>query len=158
MDHATFLLREPLPSNILDGREAGPEVSESPLPNQRFKVLVVEDDEEMNALQREFLEVHGLETFPAYDGCQALEACELEPIDAVLLDVMLPKKDGFETCRLLRLRAGKELPIVMLTALEGEEFFRRGTEAGANAYFTKPFDPVEVVEKILELLAQDSID
>ncbi len=121
----------------------------------RFVVLVVEDDEDMNALQREFLEVHGIETVPAYDGRQAMEVFDREAFDAVLLDVMLPEQDGFETCRQLRRRAGERLPIVMVTALTGEEYGRTGSEAGADAYFTKPFDPDAVVGKILQLLDDD---
>jgi two-component system response regulator CpxR len=120
----------------------------------RYRILVVEDDEEMNALEREFLEVYGLDTLAAYDGIQALDVCDSSGVDAVLLDVMLPEKDGFETCRQLRERAGRGLAIVMLTALAGEEFSRRGMEAGADAYFTKPFDPDEVAEKILQLLGR----
>lgn len=118
----------------------------------RYRVLVVEDDEEMNALEREFLEVHGLETLAAYDGIQAVDVCDSSGVDAVLLDVMLPERDGFETCRQLRERAGRGLPIVMLTALAGDDFTSRGVDAGADAYFTKPFDPDEVVETILQLL------
>jgi two-component system, OmpR family, response regulator ResD len=124
------------------------------MPN-RFLVMVVEDDEEMNALEREFLEIHGLRTVPAYDGRQAMDAFARRPCDAVLLDVMLPHKDGFETCRELRRQAGMKIPIVMLTALEGPDYCRKGAEAGADAYFTKPFDPDEVVRKLLELLDRD---
>jgi len=121
------------------------------VPN-RFLVMVVEDDEEMNALEREFLEIHGLRTIPAYDGLQAVDAFARRPCDAILLDVMLPQKDGFETCRELRRQAGMKLPIVMLTALDGSEYCRQGVDAGADAYFTKPFDPDEVVRTLLDLL------
>ena len=119
---------------------------------RRFLILVVEDDEEMNSLERELLGVHGVDTCAAYSGKQALETCERLAVDAVLLDIMLPHKDGFEVCRELRRRVGARLPIVMLTALDGEDCRQRGFEAGADAYFTKPFDPFEVVEKLLELL------
>jgi DNA-binding response OmpR family regulator len=124
------------------------------LPN-RFLVMVVEDDEEMNALEREFLEIHGLQTIPAYDGLQAMDAFARRPCDAVLLDVMLPQMDGFATCRELRRQAGLKIPIVILTALDGCDCCRKGAEAGADAYFTKPFDPDEVVRKLLELLDRD---
>lgn len=123
--------------------------------DQRYVVLVVEDDEEMNALEREFLEVHGVDTVAAYSGTQAIDACDGRAVDAVLLDVMLPEKDGFETCRQIRQRAGPALPIVMLTALDAEDYCRRGLEVGADAYFTKPFDPAAVIEKIFELLRRN---
>lgn len=117
-------------------------------------ILVVEDDVEMNELQRELLSLHGMDSVPAYSGLQALDACDQHRIDAVLLDVMLPEMDGFETCRRLRQRedTGK-VPILMLTALDGEDCRRRGLACGADAYFVKPFDPDEVVRKLQELLA-----
>jgi len=123
---------------------------------QKNLVLVVEDDEEMNSLERELLEVHGLDTLAAFSGMEALEAYDALIVDAVLLDLMLPKMDGFETCVKLRQRAGQLLPIVMLTALDSEDCRRRGLEVGADAYFTKPFDPGEVVVKIRELLDRSS--
>lgn len=123
--------------------------------DQRYLVLVVEDDEEMNALEREFLEVCGMDTVAAYSGTQAIDACDSRSVDAVLLDVMLPEKDGFETCRQIRERAGRALPIVMLTALDAEDYCRRGLDVGADAYFTKPFDPDAVTGKILELLRRN---
>jgi two-component system alkaline phosphatase synthesis response regulator PhoP len=121
----------------------------------KFRVLVVEDDEDMNALEREFLGVHGIDTEAAFTGNEAIEAFERAVFDAVVLDIMLPQKDGFETCRQLRLRVGNHLPIVMITALDGEECRRRGFEAGADAFFTKPFDPDEVVVALRELLSRN---
>jgi DNA-binding response OmpR family regulator len=118
----------------------------------RLQVLVVEDDADMNSLQCELLEIHGLETVPVYDGEQAMEVCGNTRVDAVLLDVMLPRQDGFETCRQLRRRIGVGRPIILVTALEGEDCRRLGEEAGADAYFTKPFDPEEVIQKISQLL------
>lgn len=117
----------------------------------RFRILVVEDDRELNELQRDLLGVHGMETVAAYSGTEALEACRHNGFDVVLLDVMLPNKDGFDTCRQLCQDAGGRLPIIMITALDSEDCRQRGLEAGASAYFTKPFDPDEVVAKVLEL-------
>ena len=87
-----------------------------PMP-KRPLVMVVEDDSEMNELQRELLEVHGLDGVAAYSGVQALSLADRHHADAVLLDVMLPEMDGFETCRRLRKRTGPRMPIVMITAL-----------------------------------------
>ena len=115
-------------------------------------VLVVEDDVEMNELQRELLNVHGLDAIAAYNGAEAVEAQQHRKADAVLLDIMLPEMDGFETCRRLRQLDGKTLPIVMVTALDSDECRRRGYEVGADAYFAKPFDPDEVVTTIKTLI------
>lgn len=122
----------------------------------RFQVLVVEDDEELNSLECELLEVHGMRAVSAYTGQEALDRCEDLDVDAVLLDIMLPQKDGFETCRILRERIGNGLPIVMITALDAEDGYRRGVEAGADAYFLKPFDPDELIAKVRELLRRQN--
>jgi two-component system, OmpR family, phosphate regulon response regulator OmpR len=118
--------------------------------------MVVEDDEEMNELERDLLGVYGLDSVPAYTGTQALEVfdrCGAAGVHGVLLDVMLPEMDGFETCKRLRTQAGLPLPIVLLTALDSEESRRRGFEVGADAYFCKPFDPDELAHKLHDLLA-----
>jgi len=118
-------------------------------------ILVVEDDMEMNELQRELLSLHGMESVPAYSGRQALEVSEQCGVGAILLDVMLPEMDGFETCRQLRQRQnGQYIPIIMLTALDSEDCRQRGFACGADAYFVKPFDPDEVVQKLLSLIAE----
>ncbi len=114
--------------------------------------MVVEDDVEMNDLQREFLAVYGMDAVPAYTGVEAIEESRSRRADAVILDLMLPEMDGFETCRQLRCKCGAKLPIVIVSALDSEDSRRKGYDAGANAYFTKPFDPDEVVAKILELM------
>ena len=64
-------------------------------------VMVVEDDVEMNELEREFLELYGLDAVAAYTGMQAIQICQERKADAVLLDLMLPEMDGFEACRIL---------------------------------------------------------
>jgi two-component system response regulator RegX3 len=117
-------------------------------------IMVVEDDEEMNELERDLLGVYGLDSVPAYTGTEALEVFGRCGADGVLLDVMLPELDGFETCKRLRHQAGQPLPIVLLTALDSEDSRRRGFEVGADAYFCKPFDPDELAHKLHDLLAQ----
>ena len=118
-------------------------------------VVVVEDDVEMNQLQCELLDLYGLRAVAAYTGTEALDVINHNKVDAVLLDVMLPELDGFETCRQLRNALDKSLPIVMVTALDNEECRRRGYEAGADAYFAKPFDPDEVIETIRMLISKN---
>jgi DNA-binding response OmpR family regulator len=115
--------------------------------------MVVEDDAEMNDLERELLELHGFKAVPAYNGAQALEIFASTGPDAVLLDVMLPELDGFETCRRIRGLNHGRAGIVMVSALDSEDCRRRGYEVGADAYFTKPFDPDEIVLAIRRLIA-----
>lgn len=119
-------------------------------------VMVVEDDVEMNQLERELLEVHGLDSVPAYTGNEALEVCQRCHADAVLLDIMLPELDGFETCRRLRLLNNGKLVVVIVSALDSEDCRRKGFEVGADAYFAKPFDPDEVIHCIQSLLTTQS--
>ncbi|HUU59473.1 MAG TPA: response regulator [Phycisphaerae bacterium] len=121
---------------------------------ERPLVVVVEDDVEMNALEREMLALNGLDSVPAYTGTEALEVCSRCHTDAVLLDVMLPEMDGFETCRRLKSRNGGAIPIVILTALDSGECRQRGYDAGADAYFAKPFDPDEVVTTLRSLIRE----
>ncbi len=120
---------------------------------KRPVVMVVEDDAEMNDLERELLEIHGLEAVPAYTGTQALEVFSRCRADVVLLDVMLPEMDGFETCRRLRDFASSRVKVVIVSALDSEDCRRRGYEVGADAYFTKPFDPDEIVSAIQRLIS-----
>ena len=120
---------------------------------QRPVVMVVEDDREMNELEQELLAAHGLDSVAAYDGVEALELCCSSGADAVLLDLMLPTMDGFETCRRLRQSTPHHIPIVIVTAMDSDDCRRLGVQAGADAYFPKPFDPDEVIATIYRLLA-----
>jgi len=121
-------------------------------------VMIVEDDREMNQLQQELLAVHGLDSVAAYDGAEALEVCCKCDADAVMLDLMLPRMDGFETCRKLRQGPHPNIPIVIVTALDNNECRQEGLAAGADAYFSKPFDPDEVISKLRQLLDKAGCD
>ncbi len=125
---------------------------------ERPVVLVVEDDLEMNQLQCELLDVHGFDSLAAYTGAEALEICDEKTTDAVLLDLMLPEIDGYETCRRLKSRASTDkLPIVMITAMDSEDCRQKGLEAGADAYFTKPFDPEQVISTLAVLIGTSGL-
>ncbi|HDZ19924.1 hypothetical protein LCGC14_0095030 [marine sediment metagenome] len=115
-------------------------------------VIVVEDDEEMNHLECELLQIHGMETVSAYSGAEAIEVAGRHQADAILLDIMLPEIDGFECCRHLRARSSRRMPIIMITALDSEDSRAEGMAAGADAYFTKPFDPQEVADTVRRLV------
>ena len=124
--------------------------------NNHPLVMVVEDDEEMNELERDLLAVHGLRAVAAYDGLHAMEVCRESQADAVLLDVMLPRMDGFEFCRRIRQAHSKPLPIVIVSALDSEDCRQQGLDAGADAYFCKPFDPDEVIGKLIQLIESNN--
>ena len=114
------------------------------------KVLIVDDDQNICELLRLYLVKEGYETFLAHDGQTALELFEKNNPDMVLLDVMMPRMDGWEVCR--RIRAGSNVPVIMLTA-KGETFDKvLGLELGADDYIVKPFDTKEVVARIKAVL------
>jgi len=113
-------------------------------------VLVVEDDEEMNQLQREFLDLYGLDTEAVYNGADALDAGRLARTDAVLLDLMLPEIDGMAVCTRIREHSG--VPIVMLTARSAEDDRVAGLNRGADDYVTKPFRMRELCARLAAVL------
>jgi two-component system, OmpR family, response regulator len=109
-------------------------------------VLLVEDDLRLAALTREYLESHGLAVVHVADGRRGLSEALSGRFDAVLLDLMLPGKDGLEVCRELRGRS--DVPVIVLTA-RGEEADRvMGLELGADDYLAKPFSPRELLARI----------
>lgn len=118
--------------------------------SDRAVVLVVEDDPEINDLERQLLAAGGLESVGVLAGDEALAAVQRSEFAAVLLDLMLPGMDGFETCR--RLQRLSKAPIVIITALDSDECRQRGVACGASAYFTKPFDPDEVIAAVWDLI------
>lgn len=114
------------------------------------KILIVDDDKNICELLRLYLAKEGYETAMAYDGETAVAAFESEKPALVLLDIMMPKMDGWEVCR--RIRAVSEVPVIMLTA-KGETFDKvLGLELGADDYVVKPFDSKEVVARIKAVL------
>jgi DNA-binding response OmpR family regulator len=109
-------------------------------------VLLVEDDRRLASLTKEYLEGHGVAVVHVADGRRGQEEALSGRFDAVLLDLMLPGKDGLEVCR--EVRARSEVPIVVLTA-RGEEADRvMGLELGADDYLAKPFSPRELLARI----------
>lgn len=119
-------------------------------------VLVV-DDERSIVLSLEFiLRKAGFDVRVAYDGEQALQAIEESVPDLVLLDVSMPKRDGYDVCQTVRANpAWKSIRIVMLTA-KGQEIEReKGLALGADDYITKPFSTREVIERVKQFLGVD---
>ena len=118
------------------------------------KVLVVDDEKLIVKGIRFSLEQDGMEVDCAYDGQEALDRAEKNNYDMVLLDVMLPKVDGFEVCR--RIRDFSDTPIIMLTA-KGDDMDKiLGLEYGADDYITKPFNILEVKARIKAIMRRSS--
>lgn len=117
-------------------------------PARRPVVLLVEDDVRVCDLVVRLLERAGLTVRTAVDAPAAL-ACLAEGVDLVLLDVLLPRGDGFELCRLVRTYEGDDyLPIIMLTALGDEGHRHAGFLAGADDYITKPFSNLDLLDRV----------
>lgn len=118
------------------------------------KLLVIDDDRELCALLRDFLEGEGHEVRARFDGASALSDVEADEPDLVVLDVMLPGMNGFDVLR--ELRARSHVPVVMLTA-RGEDVDRIvGLELGADDYLPKPFNPRELAARIRAVLRRAS--
>jgi DNA-binding response OmpR family regulator len=112
-------------------------------------VLVVEDDPEINQLVGAYVEIAGYQYEPALNGTQAVKKARDHRPALIVLDVMLPDFDGFEVCRRLKSATDTSaIPIVMLTALDRDEYRQKGRSMGAAAYLTKPFDPERLLETI----------
>jgi DNA-binding response OmpR family regulator len=113
-------------------------------------ILLVDDEESVQRLLAYPLERDGFRVVPAHDGDEALERFAAEPVDLVVLDLMLPKLDGLEVCK--RLRAQSTVPIIMLTARDDEFDKVLGLELGADDYITKPFSIREFRSRVRALL------
>jgi DNA-binding response OmpR family regulator len=116
------------------------------------KILIADDSVHIRDLMRATLEADFF-LVEAADGEEALAKARKEKPDLALLDVMMPRKTGIEACRQLKADpATKNIPVVMLTALKSSEDIRRGKEVGADAYFTKPFSPRALLDKVNGIL------
>ena len=118
------------------------------------KILIVDDEQDIVETLKFMLEAQGYECFCAYDGERGLNmAKELIP-DLMILDVMMPKINGYKISRLLKYdNKYKDIPIIMITARSQEEDKVIGQETGVNEYITKPFELDEVINKVNEYLA-----
>ncbi len=118
------------------------------------KILIVDDDTNICELLNLYLEKDGFETVTANDGEQAVEFAQRYNPDLILLDIMLPKLDGWQVCR--EIRKTSKTPIIMLTA-KGETFDKiLGLELGADDYVSKPFDTKEVIARIKAVLRRSN--
>jgi two-component system, OmpR family, response regulator CpxR len=114
------------------------------------QILLIDDDEELCELVSEYLTVEGFAVESVHDGASGLEKAKFETHDLVILDVMLPKMNGFDVLR--NLREASKIPVLMLTA-RGDDMERIvGLEIGADDYLPKPFNPRELVARIRAIL------
>lgn len=118
----------------------------------RKKILIIEDDEDISMIEEAYLESAGFETKILSDGNKVNEIIEAESFDLILLDLMLPGKSGYTICR--EIRDKLDIPILMVTARTESVDKIRGLGMGADDYISKPFDPAELVARVTENLRQ----
>ena len=118
------------------------------------KILVVEDDFDIQELLQNFLQEAGYEVAVANDGVEALSLFAGQRYDLIVLDIMLPKIDGYGVCELIRKQS--DVPIIMLTALSGEEDQIKGLDMQVDDYITKPFAIEELLARIRVILRKGS--
>lgn len=114
------------------------------------RILVAEDDRKQAELIRRYLEREGHLTVVVHDGRAAIDEARRRSPDLLVLDVMMPKVDGLDVCRVLR--ADGEVPIIMLTARSTEDDLLLGLDLGADDYLTKPYNPRELVARVRTVL------
>ena len=116
------------------------------------KILIIEDEESIAELEKDYLELSGFEVEIAGDGTTGLDKALNEEFDLIILDLMLPGTDGFEICR--KVREVKNTPIIMVSAKKEDIDKIRGLGLGADDYMTKPFSPSEMVARVKAHLAR----
>lgn len=110
------------------------------------KILIVEDEEAIADLEKDYLEMSGYEVRIENDGIKGLEAAMNEDVDLIILDLMLPGIDGYDICK--KVREEKNIPIIMVSAKKDDIDKIRGLGLGADDYMTKPFSPSELVARV----------
>ena len=122
---------------------------------EKKKILIVDDEKALISLVSLHMKMSGYDVLSAANGEKALEIAKEEKPDLIILDLMLPKIDGWETCKRLRQDPEiKNVPVIMLTARAEIEDKLKGFEAGADDYVTKPFSPRELVSRVKRVLAR----
>jgi twitching motility two-component system response regulator PilH len=116
-------------------------------------ILIVEDSIFQREMMTDLLKANGLEVTHASDGAEALEAIHKAPPDLVVLDIVMPRMNGYELCRRLKSDPKTQNVPVVICSSKGEEFDRYwGMKQGADAYIAKPFQPIELVGTVKQLL------
>jgi DNA-binding response OmpR family regulator len=120
------------------------------------RILLIDDDRKLARMLAEYLEVHGYTVAMAYDGAEGVERAQAEPWDLIVLDVMMPRINGFEVLR--SLRAGSQVPVLMLTARGGDEDRIYGLEGGADDYVPKTASSRELLARVRALLRRSALN
>lgn len=115
-----------------------------------MKVLIVDDEEMIRNVLKEYVEFEGGEAYEAADGMQAVQLCRTNDFDIILMDVMMPRLDGFSAVK--EIKKSKNIPVIMLSARSEEYDKLFGFEIGVDDYVTKPFSPKEVMARIHAVL------
>lgn len=120
------------------------------------KILVIDDNDLDREIMKRFLTKAGyLDIIMAQSGQEGVDKARSEKPDLIILDIMLPKVDGYEVCRMLKFDVKhKDIPVIMCTSRGQESDQRLGQEVGADYYFTKDFDPPQLLAKVKELLGE----
>ncbi|MEO8709172.1 MAG: response regulator [Pseudomonadota bacterium] len=115
-----------------------------------MRILVVEDQDSIRRMIEALVQARGHQVTAVSSGTKAIDVALTDPPDLVLLDLNLPGQyDGFEVCRRLRAdQVTSKVPVVIISALDDQESRDRATEAGASAYYTKPFSPIALLKEI----------
>lgn len=116
------------------------------------RLLVVDDEAKIREVIKEYAEFNGFEVTQAEDGMSAVGLCKLNDYDIIIMDIMMPRLDGFSACK--EIRKEKNTPIIMLTARSEEYDKLFGFELGIDDYMTKPFSPKELMARINAVLAR----
>jgi DNA-binding response OmpR family regulator len=117
------------------------------------RILLVDDEAQLVEMVKLRLEANDYDVITAYDGQEGLDKARNERPDLIILDLMLPKVDGYKVCRMLKFdEKYKAIPIILFTARAQESDEKLGYEVGADAYIIKPFEPQVLMGKIKELI------
>ena len=121
--------------------------------SDKAKILLVDDEPSIVKMVGKRLEVEGFEVLMAMDGQEGLKKAQTENPELIILDIMLPKLNGYEVCTMLKQDTRyQKIPVLMFTARAQEKDEKLGLECGANAYLRKPFKAQELLEQIRSLL------
>jgi len=113
---------------------------------EKQTILIVDDEKEIRDLIEIYLSNEGYETLKATNGIEALEMADKHHVDLIILDIMMPKKDGIQAC--MELRKTKNMPVIMLSAKTQDMDKILGLTSGADDYLTKPFNPLELIARV----------
>lgn len=118
------------------------------------KILIVDDEQKIREVIREYSEFNGYEVEEAADGMEAVSLCRLNDYDLIIMDIMMPKLDGYSACK--EIKKTKNIPVIMLSA-RGEEYDKLfGFELGIDDYVVKPFSPKELMARVNAVLVRSS--